>query len=177
LQYEVASYGVDGNKTVASPRSASAGARRIALARGNESIVAAAFSPDSRWLATATSDHAAEIWEIGNGTLRHVLRGHLRDASHLAFSADSRWLVTASDDLTARVWDVATGGEFETLRGHAGAVHSAVFSSDGEYLVTASADGTARTWPTDPLKIAQARQPRELTPEERARFEIDRALP
>jgi WD40 repeat protein len=60
-----------------------------------------------------------------------------------------------------------------TLSGHGGPVRSAVFSSDGQYVVTSSADGTARTWPTDPLKIALARKPRDLTPEERARFEID----
>ena len=82
-----------------------------------------------------------------------------------------RWLVTASEDRTARVWDMATGAEFMTLLGHSGPVRSALFSSDGQCVVTSSADGTARIWPTDPLKIALQRKPRELTPEERARFE------
>jgi WD40 repeat protein len=73
---------------------------------------------------------------------------------------------------TARVWDVAMGGEFVTLQGHAGQVRSTFFSPDGKSVVTSSNDGTFRTWPTDPLSIALARKPRDLTPEERARFEV-----
>ena len=39
-------------------------------------------------------------------------------------------------------------------------------------VATASADGTARLWLIDPLPVALARKPRELTAEERRRFEI-----
>jgi WD40 repeat protein/serine/threonine protein kinase len=172
-RFELTSYSVDGRASVPSLQSESAGARLIPSAKSTSSIIAAAFSPDSRWLATTTADHTVEIREAGTGDVRHVLRGHLRNATLVAFSGDGRWLVTASDDRTARVWEVATGAEFVTLSGHGGPVRSAVFSSDGQSLVTSSTDGTARTWPTDPLKIAMPRKPRELTPEERARFEID----
>jgi WD40 repeat protein len=173
-QFELTSYSVDGKASVPSLQSESAGARLIPSAESTSSIIAAAFSPDSRWLATTTADHTVEIHEAGTGAVHHVLRGHLRNATLVAFSGDGRWLVTASEDRTARVWEVATGAEFVTLSGHGGPVRSAVFSSDGQSLVTSSTDGTVRTWPTDPLKIALPRKPRELTPEERARFEIDR---
>jgi WD40 repeat protein len=59
-----------------------------------------------------------------------------------------------------------------TFQGHSEAVRSAFFSPEGKTVVTSSSDGTVRTWPTDPLSIAVARKPRDLTPEERARFEV-----
>src|SRR5262245_1398247 len=150
-QFELTSYGPDGTTSVPALQSETAGAPQIALEGTTLSIVAAEFSPDSRWLVTTTADHTVELREAQTGALRHVLRGHLRNATHIAFSADGRWLVTASEDHTARVWDTTTGAEFMTLSGHGGPVRSAVFSSDGKYVLASLADGTARTWPADPL--------------------------
>jgi hypothetical protein len=48
-----------------------------------------------------------------------------------------------------------------------------VFSPQGDHLLTAGADGTTRLWPVDPLLLARARRPRELTPAERKRFGLD----
>jgi hypothetical protein len=47
-----------------------------------------------------------------------------------------------------------------------------MFSPDGRQVLTGSADGAARLWPVDPLESARSRKPRDLTREERARFEI-----
>jgi WD40 repeat protein len=170
-QFELAEYSPDGEKSRPALRRAAGGARQVPLGGNSLSIVAAAFSGDGRRLAAATADHAVQIWDVGTGTLRHTLRGHTRSASQVAFSDDGQWLVTASDDRTARVWDVGSGGEFVTLQGHAGPVRAALFSPDGKSVITSSNDGTVRTWPTDPLSIALTRKPRDLTPEERARFE------
>lgn len=65
-----------------------------------------------------------------------------------------------------------TGAELYTRTGHKGPVHFATFSPDGRKVAAASADGTARIWLVDPTPVALARKPRELTPEERARFEV-----
>ncbi len=48
-------------------------------------------------------------------------------------------------------------------------------------MATKSGDGTARIWPVDPLPLARARLPRDLTPAERQRFGpgagVERAAP
>ena len=170
-QYELAEYGRDGEMARPTLRRANSAARQVPLGGSTSSIVAAAFSGNGRWLAATTADHAVQIWDLGTGTLRHTLRGHTRPASGVCFSSDGKRLVTASDDRTARVWDMTTGAEFVTLEGHRGAVRSAFFSPDGKSVITSSTDGTVRTWPTDPLSIALTRKPRDLTLEERARFE------
>jgi WD40 repeat protein len=46
-----------------------------------------------------------------------------------------------------------------------------VFSPDGKRVAAASQDGTARVWLLDLVSAALARKPRELTEQERRRFE------
>jgi hypothetical protein len=61
-------------------------------------------------------------------------------------------------------------------------VATAAFSADGRSVLAIirgeashASRSSARIWPTDPLSDALARKPRELTANERARFEIDGA--
>ena len=77
--------------------------------RHDKSVLAASFSPDGRWVVTASDDQTARVWEAASGRpvgepLRHD--GVVNAAS---FSPDGRWVVTASLDQTARVWEAASG--------------------------------------------------------------------
>jgi WD40 repeat protein len=160
-------------RELASVWDAETGKPHALLAGHQGDVTAAAFSPDSRWVVTSATDGTARVWEVAGGRQRHVLDGGRAVVVHAAaFSPDGRWLVTAADDWTARVWDAATGTEWLTLAGHQGPVFAAAFSPDGRRVYTASADGTVRAWPVDPLPVARARQFRELTAAERARFGI-----
>jgi WD40 repeat protein/serine/threonine protein kinase len=132
-----------------------------------------AFSPDGLRLAVAMWDQTGRIWDVRTGKPLVTLRGHKDKVHAVAFSPNGQMLVTASEDTTVRVWVADSGEEYFTLRGHVGPVYSARFSRDGRFVVTASADGTARIWPVDPLPVALARKPRELTAEERTRFEVE----
>jgi WD40 repeat protein/serine/threonine protein kinase len=170
--FELAECGSEGEMSRHALRWVYAVTRQVPLGGRTSSIIAAAFSSDNRLIAATTADHAVQIWDVETGALRYVLRGHIRPAPQVCFSGDGHWLVTASDDRTARVWDVTTGAEFVTLQDHRRPVRSAVFSPDSQSVITSSADGTVRRMPIDPLKIALTRKPRELTPEERARYEV-----
>jgi WD40 repeat protein len=145
----------------------------VALAGHGGAVTEAAFSADSRWVATTSEDRTARVWATENGELLSVLEGHLRRVNGAAFRTDGRWVVTASDDHTARIWEAAAGKEAFTLAGHEGPVRTAAFSPDGRHVLTASEDGTARLWPVDPLPVAIQSKPRELTREERQRYAVD----
>ncbi len=49
------------------------------------------------------------IWNLNNGTCKHVLEGHKARLNTVAIGDDGQLVVTASDDGTARLWDPSTG--------------------------------------------------------------------
>jgi WD40 repeat protein len=65
-------------------------------------VTAVAFSADGNYLATASSDRSAIVWD-GSGRPLTMLRHDVR-VSDVAFSPSGRHLATASLDGKARVW-------------------------------------------------------------------------
>jgi hypothetical protein len=105
----------------------------------------AAFSPDSRWVVTASDDNTAQVWDAGSGepvgkTLRHGSR-----VTYATFSPNGRQVVTIADK-TARVWDTENGQPIGMPLQHTGIINSVEFSTDGKRVVTAGADNQAKVW-------------------------------
>ena len=145
------------------------------LAGHTGTIRAVRFRPDGDLFATASDDTTARLWSI-DGRLQAVLRGHQDALRHVTFSPDGRHLLTSATDHTARMWDTHTRTA-TVLGGHQGTVLVARFSPDSRHVLTASIDGTARLYLTryeDLAALAAQRSTRELTPEERTQYGLDR---
>lgn len=72
-------------------------------------IVQVQFSPDGRWIATASFDKAVKLWDGQKGGFVATLRGHVGPVYQLAWSSDSRLLVSGSKDSTLKVGIRLTG--------------------------------------------------------------------
>ncbi len=104
-----------------------------------------AFSPDGRFILTASDDRTARVWDVKTGREVSVLRGHRRGVLSAAFSPDGKRVITSGDDATARVWDAGMGQGFVELTGQ-GEVESALFSTRGARFVTTNNTQIARVW-------------------------------
>jgi G protein beta subunit-like protein len=79
----------------------------------------ALLSPDTRYLATCSSDTTIKIFSVDeNFKMYKHLKGHQKWVWDISFSADSAFLVSASSDKTAKLWEIKQGSSIvEYTRG------------------------------------------------------------
>ena len=113
-----------------------------------DSVIAVAFSPDSKTLATGSADKSFKLWDAQTGALKQTLTGHSQGVHGIAYSPDGKQLATGSDDKTIKLWDAQTGALRQTLTGHGSAIHTIAYSPDGETLASGSTDKSIKLWDT-----------------------------
>ena len=108
-----------------------------------------ASSPDGRWVATASHDQTAKIWDAQNMKLKRTLIGHTDLVWGIAFSPDSQYLATGSElgqSGDVRLWEVASGREVCHLLGHKRQVVSLAFHPTLPLLASSSLAGSVCLW-------------------------------
>ncbi|MCB8749556.1 AAA-like domain-containing protein [Planktothrix agardhii] len=110
----------------------------------SSSVTGMAFSPGGEYLATASYDNTAKLWNL-QGEELITFTGHSDGVWAVAFSPGGEFLATASGDKTAKLWNLQ-GEELITFTGHSNWVRAVAFSPGGEFLATASGDKTAKLW-------------------------------
>lgn len=107
-------------------------------------VIAVAFSPDGRLLASAT-ESLVQFWEVETRYSGQAIEGHMGALQSVAVSADGRLLATAVDTRIL-VWSLEDQTLRHILLGHSDLVYHITFSPQGNMLASASADRTARLW-------------------------------
>ena len=113
-------------------------------------VLAVAYSPDGRYLASAGEDATILLSELSSGkTAFAPLTGHTDAIYALSFSSDGKMLVSGGRDKKIIVWDLTVGKARNTsFDGHTGTIYGLAFSPDGARIVSASEDKTVRLWET-----------------------------
>jgi len=107
-----------------------------------------AYSPDGRYIASASFDNSVRLWHGTTGKFAAVFRGHVQDVYMCCWSADSRLLLSASKDSTLMVWNLKTKKIKHQLPGHADEVFAVDWSPDGHKVASGGKDKVLKVWVT-----------------------------
>jgi WD40 repeat protein len=133
----------------------------LTIKRHEQAVLAVAYRPDGRRLASAGKDGTVKVCDAETGQLYLTLRGHTGPVFAVAYSADGSRLLSASrgargpdfDDPVRpgeiKVWDAATGKSIRSDPADKGFVYSVGISPDGKRVALAAADDKLRVWNVD----------------------------
>uniref|UniRef100_A0A1I8JFL4 SH3 domain-containing protein n=1 Tax=Macrostomum lignano TaxID=282301 RepID=A0A1I8JFL4_9PLAT len=120
----------------------------------SEAVLSAAFSPDSRNLASGSGDAAVRFWDLSTETPLHECRGHKHWVLCIAWSPDGRRLASACKRGQICLWCPDTGKQIgRPLARHTQWVTSLAWrplhlDSECRLLASASKDCTVILWDT-----------------------------
>src|SRR5258708_3879671 len=111
-----------------------------------DAVYAVAFSPDGKYLITASFDHTLKLWETATGKEVKTYggaTGHTKQVISVAFNQDGSMIASGSTDNTLKVWDVPVNAPIRSLKTN-DAVQAVALSPDGLKLAIGGKDGSLK---------------------------------
>lgn len=137
-----AQFSPDGKKIVTASDStveiwnAQTGALLVNLKGHSGILKSASFSPDNKWLITASDDHTAKIWDVASGSIFADLKGHTNYVNSACFSPDGKNIITILTGGKSKIWDAQTGTYLAEIKRNDMSRYDAWSSPGGKNIVT-----------------------------------------
>lgn len=107
------------------------------------------FSNNGKYLASASKDCSAIIWEITEGdsfSMKHRLSAHQKPVSFVAWSPDDKLLLTCGIEEVVKLWNVETGECKLTYDKANSGFTSCGWFPDGERFISGGVDKCIYIW-------------------------------
>ena len=102
---------------------------------GHEDVInSVAFSLNSKYILTGSSDKTAIVWDVAKGKKVHTLEGHDWKVTSVAISEDCMYAVTGSNDGYIKIWNIETGELVRSINGEGNNVRSVSITSNRTLL-------------------------------------------
>ncbi|NOX53490.1 MAG: protein kinase, partial [Planctomycetes bacterium] len=119
---------------------------RTAVWEGHTNTVnEVAYSPDGRWIATASDDRRILLWDLEGSPTPVPLLGHRCEVLELAFTDDSMSLVSGDKNGRVCIWDIRTHRLSLQFRRSEAPVNALAVSSDSHHLAVLYGDTSAHS--------------------------------
>lgn len=107
------------------------------------------FSPDGKWLVSASSDGSLSLWDPRTGKLVRSVTADNSALFTVAFSSDGQSLVSGGRERVIRTWSVPDLALMTERYGPQETILAVRFSPDGRRIASGSYDGMIHLWTTD----------------------------
>jgi len=124
-------------------------------------VLAVAWSPDSKYIASAGGDNTVQVWDAFTGNNSIVYNNHrihlttawldmrgdwALSVNTVAWSPDGLHIASGADDERVHIWNASTGNTLVIYRGHVEELNSLAWSPDGSRIASGGADERIQIW-------------------------------
>lgn len=104
------------------------------------------WSPDGKYIATASDYMAVDVWNVMTGHRSMTYTGHTNPITVVAWSPNGKYVASGGYDQEVKVWDPTNGHTLLTYTGHAEWITAISWSSDSSRIASSDVNGIIHVW-------------------------------